>query len=71
MIVKARTLEELGASRPWFFAKEILLASSPPRIMDFLEDDLVLEYDRAPLLKTLRLTIEEIYNAVEIPGEDL
>jgi hypothetical protein len=32
---------------------------SPPRVTDFLDDALILEYDRPPLIKTLRVTMEE------------
>ncbi len=67
VIVHARTLDELGAVRPWFFAEEVLFSPSPPRVMDFLDDALVLEYDRAPLVKTLRITMEETY---ALKGED-
>jgi hypothetical protein len=59
VIVQVRTLEELGAARPWFFPEEILFSSSPPRVTDFLDDALILEYDRPPLIKTLRVTMEE------------
>jgi hypothetical protein len=58
-IVQARTLEELGAVQPWFFSEEILFSSAPPRVMDFLDDALTIEYDRPLLIKTLRVTIEE------------
>jgi hypothetical protein len=63
VIVKARSLEELGAVHPWFFPEEILFSSSSPRVTDFLDDALVLEYDRVPLVKTLRLTMEEIFTS--------
>jgi hypothetical protein len=68
VIVHARTLEELGATRPWFFPEEVLFSSSPPRVVDFLDDALVIEYDRSPLIKMLRVTMEETYS---LAGEDL
>jgi hypothetical protein len=68
VIVRARTLEELGAVRRWFFPEAILLSSTPPRIVDFLDDRLVIEYNRPALIKTLRLTWEETYS---VQGEEL
>jgi hypothetical protein len=67
IIVKARTLEELGAVHPWFFPEEVLL-SAAPRVIDFLDGALVIEYHRSPLIKTLRITVEETYT---LRGENL
>jgi hypothetical protein len=61
VIVKAQTLEELGAERPWFFPEEVLLSATPPLATDFLDDALTIEYHRAPIRKTLRITVEETY----------
>ena len=33
---------------PWFFPEEVILSPTPPRVTDFLDDKLVLEYDRIP-----------------------
>jgi hypothetical protein len=71
VIVQARSLVEMGAVRPWFFSEEVLFSSSPPRVTDFLDDAFVLEYDRTPLLKTLRLTMEEIFSPAASSGENL
>jgi hypothetical protein len=71
VIVEAKSLAELGAVHPWFFPEEVLLSSSPPRVIDFLDDALVLEYDRTPLIKTLRLTMEETYISAVSSGESL
>jgi hypothetical protein len=71
VIVEARTIEELGAVHPWFFPEKVLLSSSPPLVTDFLDDALVLEYDRTPLVKTLRLTMEEVYIPALSSGESL
>jgi len=71
VIVQARSLVELGAIHPWFFTEEVLFSSSPPRVNDFLDDALVLEYDRTPLLKTLRLTMEEVFAPAASSGENL
>jgi hypothetical protein len=59
VIVYARTLEELGATQPWFFNEETLFSATPPCVIDFLDDALVLEYNRPLLIKTVRVTIEE------------
>jgi hypothetical protein len=59
VIVYAGTLEELGATQPWFFSEETLLSSTPPRVIDFLDDALVLEYNRPLLIKTISVRIEE------------
>lgn len=61
VVVRARTIEELGAVHPWFFPEEALFSDAPPRVIDFLEDALVIEYHRSPLIKTLRITVEETY----------
>ena len=59
MIVRARTLEELGAVQPQFFSEAILLCEHPPFVSDFLNDALTIEYERHPIIKTLRITMEE------------
>jgi len=71
VVVQARTLEELGATRPWFFSEEILLSSSPPRVTDFLDDAIVFEYERIPLIKTLRVTMEETLAPAVFSGENI
>jgi len=60
--VRVRTIKELGAVRPWFFPEEVLFSAIPPRAIDFLDDGLVIEYHRSPLIKTLRITVEETYS---------
>lgn len=70
VIVQAMTLEELGASQPWFYPEEVLFSSSPPLVTDFLDDRLVLEYDRPPLIKTLRVTVEETLTPAKSSGEN-
>jgi hypothetical protein len=59
VIVRARTRAELGPVQPWFFSAETLFGSHPPRVIDFLDDELTIEYNRPRLLKTLRVTIAE------------
>jgi hypothetical protein len=62
VIVRARTLAQLGAVHPWFFPENVLFSSRPPLAIDFLDDALVIEYHRSPLIKTLRITVEETYS---------
>jgi len=71
VIVEARSLEELGAGHPWFFKEKVLFSSSPPRVTGFLDDALVLEYDRTPLIKTLRLTMAEMFSPAASSGGNL
>jgi len=59
VIVRANTIEELGPTKPWFFSEELLFSETPPLVLDFLNDELVLEYNRPALIKTLRITMEE------------
>jgi hypothetical protein len=68
VIVHARTIGEVGAVHPWFFPEDVLFSDKPPRVHDFLEDALVLEYNRSPLSKTLRITVEESYH---LQGENV
>ena len=69
VIVEAKTIEELGANQPWFFSEEILFSNAPPYVADFLNDDLVLEYDRPALIKTLRIKMEETLTPATSTGE--
>lgn len=62
VIVRASTLLEVGAIHPWFFPEEVLFSCSPPQVIDFLDDALVIEYNRSLLLKTLHITVEESYS---------
>jgi hypothetical protein len=65
VIIRARTLAELGPVQPWFFSEEVLFSSYPPRLIDFLDDNLIIEYSRPRLLKTLRVTIEESFEPAQ------
>jgi hypothetical protein len=69
VIVEATTIEELGATKPWFFSEQVLFSARPPYVQDFLNDELVLEYDRPQLFKTLRITLEETLTPAPPPGE--
>jgi hypothetical protein len=69
VIVQVKTLEELGAAQPWFFSEDVLFSADPPRLIDFLDDDVILEYDRPPLIKTLRITMDETFASAFPTGE--
>lgn len=69
IVVEATTLNNLGADQPWFFPEHVLFSDTPPRVIDFLDTARVIEYERPPLIKTLRITIEETLNPVVVPGE--
>jgi hypothetical protein len=72
VIVRARTLEELGAVQPQFFSEATLLSEHPPFVSDFLNDALTIEYERHPIIKTLRITMEESIESrlpIAISGE--
>jgi hypothetical protein len=74
VIVRARTLKELGAVQPRFFSEAILLSEHPPFVADFLNESLTIEYDRHPIIKTLRITMEESFTfplPIAISGEQL
>lgn len=59
VIVQARTLEELGANRPWFFPEDVLFSARPPLITDFLCGDLVVRWRRRAQRKVIRIMITE------------
>lgn len=72
VIVRARTLEDLGAVQPRFFSEAILLSENPPFVSDFLNESLTIEYHRHPIIKTLRITMEESFtspHAIAISGD--
>jgi hypothetical protein len=75
VVIKARTLEELGATEPWFFSEDRLFSDRPPRVIDFLDECLVLRYKRAVLRKVIRIRIEEslqpFHETEEVQGETL
>ena len=59
VVIRARTIEEVGATQPWFFGEVELFSSHPPRVLDFLEDSLVLHYKRPRLVKKISIRVEE------------
>jgi hypothetical protein len=59
VVIYARSIEELGANAPWFFNEEQLFSDRPPQVTDFLDDDMILHYERTALRKVIRIHIEE------------
>jgi hypothetical protein len=59
VVIYARTLKELGATKPWFFGENQLLSDRPPLVTDFLDETLVLRYERPALRKVIRIRIQE------------
>jgi hypothetical protein len=57
--IHVRTIDELGATEAWFFGEEQLFSDHPPRVVDFLDESLVLRYERPALRKVIRIRIEE------------
>jgi hypothetical protein len=75
VVISARNIGELCAIEPWFFCEEQLFSDRPPRVIDFLDADLVLSYKRKPLRKVIRVRIEESleqFDEVEdVQGDEL
>ncbi|WP_353069725.1 hypothetical protein RBB75_04650 [Tunturibacter empetritectus] len=59
VVIHTRSIEELGATAPWFFGEEQIFSDRPPRVTDFLDDDLILHYERTALRKLIRIRVEE------------
>jgi hypothetical protein len=59
VVIYARSIDELGATAPWFFNEEQLFSDRPPQVTDFLDDNMILRYERAALRKVIRIHIEE------------
>jgi hypothetical protein len=68
VVVYAKSLAELGADQPRFFPESVLFSPHPPRVTDFLNDALIVEYSRPRTSKNIRLTIEESLTEY-IPGD--
>jgi hypothetical protein len=75
VVIHARTIEELGATEPWFFCEEQLFSDRPPRLIDFLDENLVVRYNRTALRKVIRIRVEESLEAFEetneVQGEEI
>lgn len=69
VIVRARSLNELGAVSPKFFSEEVLFSQRPPMLIHFLDDDLTATYFRPRLVKVLRVTVEEHYEPETTSGD--
>lgn len=69
VVIRTRTIEELGATKPWFFHEEQLFSSRPPRVIDFLDEILVLRYERVVLRKVIRIRVEESLQSFDEPDE--
>ena len=65
LIIKARTLEELGPVQPWFFDELTLFSQHPPMLTDFHNRDLTLSYLRPMREKVIRITFEESFQVYE------
>ncbi|WP_158944712.1 hypothetical protein [Granulicella sp. S190] len=59
VVIYVRSIEELGATEPWFFSEQQLFSDRPPKVTDFLEDSMTLRYERTALRKVLRIRVEE------------
>jgi hypothetical protein len=59
VVIYARSIQELGATAPWFFNEEQLFSDRPPQVTDFLNGDMILRYERTALRKVIRIHIEE------------
>jgi hypothetical protein len=75
VVIYARTIGELGANEPWFFSEDQLFSDRPPRVVDFLDESLVLRYERTALRKIIRIRIEESLEPFdeteELQGEEI
>ena len=75
VVIYARTVEEIGATEPWFFCEEQLFSDRPPRVIDFLDPDLVLRYERTALRKVIRIRVEQFLETFDeadgVKGEEI
>jgi hypothetical protein len=69
IVIYARTIGELGAAEPWFFGEEQLFSERPPRVTDFLDEDLILRYERSALRKVIRIRVETSLQAFDETDE--
>jgi hypothetical protein len=75
IVIYTRTIDELGATDPWFFNEEQLFSERPPHVTDFLDENLVLRYERTALRKVIRIRVEESLQAFdetdEVQGDEI
>jgi hypothetical protein len=69
VVIYARTIEEVGATGPWFFSEGHLFSDRPPRVIDFLDEIMVLRYERPVLRKVIRIRVEESLEPIDEPQE--
>jgi hypothetical protein len=69
VMVEAASLSDLGSDAACFFPEDVLLSPHPPRVTDFLEEKLVLTYQRPALRKKIRITIEEFLEPAASAGD--
>jgi hypothetical protein len=69
VVMYARTIEEVGSTGPWFFSEEQLFSDRPPRVIDFLDENMVLRYERPALRKVIRIRVEESLEPIDEPQE--
>ena len=65
VVICASTMEELGATKPWFFNASQLFLDRPPRLLDFLKDEMTFCYKRTVLYKVIRIRIEESLEPID------
>ena len=63
VVIRARTLDELGAVHPWFFDEKALFSERPPQLIDFHDHNLAVSYKRPTQEKVIRISIEESFHA--------
>jgi hypothetical protein len=68
VVIYASSLTELGPTHPWFFSNDVLFGPRPPRVTDFIEADLIVEYSRPRLYKTFQVTIDESFETIYPEG---
>jgi hypothetical protein len=68
VIINTRTIEELGATQPWFFDEENLFSDRPPLLTDFVQPGMVLHYKRRALRKVIRIRIEQTLQPFDEPN---
>jgi hypothetical protein len=75
IVIYTRTIDELGATEPWFFSEEELFSERPPHVTDFLDENLVLRYERTAVRKVIRIRVEESLQAFdetdEVQGDEI
>lgn len=65
VVVKARTLAELGAIGYRFFSEEILFCERPPMVSDFLDKEMVVRFSGPTQEKFIQISIQEQLQSVQ------